>query len=155
MERRELLINLAFLAVALPIVFFIFQGYATMYFKNKAIDLSNPLNLQVTKVFVTENSISFLLYNPNNFSVTITVNMVGLRNSFGSVAPVTQGGDIGVTKVLPPRQNVTFYIPIIKGTPPNTVLIQWRNAGGNLTIAIYYNTPNSNVNGVVMTKISK
>ena len=155
MDRREFLINLAFIVIVLPIVFIIFQGYATLYFKNKKVDLSNPLNLKIHNVLVTEYSLTFQLYNPNNRTYPISIEMIGLRNSFGTVAPVTEGGDIGIIKYLPPHQNTTFYIPIIKGTAPSNVLIQWLKGGGNLTISVYYSVPDTNVHGVIIGKVSK
>ena len=155
MDRREFLINILFIIVVLPIIFVIFQGYMSVYFNNKNVDLANPLNLRIYNVFITDYGINFQLYNPNNVSYPISISMVGLRNSFGSVSPITEGGDINVIKTLPAHQNMTFFVPIIRGTAPENVLIQWKKGGGNLTIVVYYAVPNTEISGVVLKTISK
>ncbi len=155
MERKELLLNLLFFIVTLPIVIFIFKQYTSANLKPNEVNYSNPLNLEIVNAYISENSITLWIYNPNNFTVTITANLVGVRNSFGSVGPITSGGDLGTIKVIPPKGTIEFIAPLLVGSKPKIVVEQWRNAGGNLTITLYYTEVEKNINGLVSTKLKK
>ena len=155
MEKKELLINLLFLVVTLPIVGFILMGYLKHKPMNNNINYANPLNLEIKNIFVYNTGIELIIYNPNNYSVQLTSNLIGVRNSFGSVGPITQGGDLGTIKLIPPKSTITFYAPVLLGSKPKTVIDQWKAAGGNLTIAFYYMEVEKGLSGVVITIIRK
>ena len=154
MEKKELLLNLAFFAITLPIVLIIFVEYANQSSEIGNINYANPLNLIIKNVFVYDNGLEIIVYNPNNYTVQFTSNIIGVRNSFGSVGPITQGGDLGTVKSLPPKSSITFFAPLLIGTKPKLVVDQWKSAGGNLTIVLYYTSLNG-ISGVVSITIKR
>ena len=155
MEKKELLMNLLFLAITLPIVGFIFMEYAKHQSVNINVNYANPLNLEINNIFIYEYNMELVIYNPNNYSVQITSNLVGVRNSFGNAGPITHGGDLGTVKLIPPKSSITFHVPILVGSKPKMVIDQWKSAGGNLTIAFYYTEVDRDINGVVIIIITK
>lgn len=152
MEKKQILLNVIFFVLVLPIVFLIFKLYAEKHFEKSYINYANPLNLKITKILVTEDYIEAFIYNPNNFTINLLVNLVGLKNGYGSTAVVTHGGDIGVIKTIKPNGSVPYRFPVLE-TDPKRVIIQYILGNTTLKVSVYYEEINLKKSGVISVKV--
>ena len=153
MERYKIFINLVFFLIVIPLVFLIVYGYKNIN-KGTFVNLGNPLNLSVRDVYISDTNVEMLLYNPNNFSVSIIINILGFRNMFGSTAVLTSGGDINIVKTIPPNSYIPLRFDVFLGDV-RRVILQWEKGGGYLKVSIYYREINYNVDGIIVLNITK
>jgi len=153
-KNNKLIINLVYILLVIPIVYGIYKGYSDYRTFSNSINYANPLNLQIKSYFISEDFISFIIENPNNFTVYLVVTSIRMRNSFGSTAVITTGDDINVIRPIGPGSFTNIEVTLLESfADPRKTIIQWKRGGGNLTIAIDYYEREKNVNGVIFLNI--
>jgi len=151
---KQYIVNYFFLFIVVFVIGYLFYIYSNPTDTENKFNLANPLGLQISYVSIISDTILMTIHNPNNVSVSFIVNIVGLRNDYGSTAAITHGGDIGLIITIPKNGYSSFSIPIYSIDPKNVVL-QWEKLGGNLTISLYYEDINGKLSGIISTKIFK
>jgi len=155
MRNKKLIINLIFILAVIPIAYGIYKGYSDyMSFATRNFNYANPLNLQIRDYIVSEDFLSFIIYNPNNFTIYLVITTIRMRNSYGSTAVITMGEDINIIKIIEPNGFVNIDVTLLESfTDPRKTIIQWKRGGGNLTIVIDYYEREKNINGMILLKI--
>ena len=150
---KSFVVKYLFLFVIILFSGYIFYLYSSFKPYENKVNIANPLNLEINYVNIMDNKMFITIYNPNNYTVSFIINIIGMRNGFGSTAAISHGGDIGMIITIRKKGYRDISVPIYFFDVKN-VISQWRRSGGNLTISIYYSELDTNVNGVVTTKVS-
>lgn len=153
-KKRSILINIAFIAIVLPIAILIYYGDMSIATKFKFKSLANPLGLYIESYKITQDQIILYIKNPNNETYNIYFTDIRYRNSFGSTSMVVDDPNLGVVFTIYPYSTLEFVENLQNyDMSTKTVIYQWLKAGGTLTIVLDYSLVNNPISGSIIINI--
>jgi ABC-type glycerol-3-phosphate transport system permease component len=156
MDREKILLNMIFLIFAIPVIYLIYYSYATFFKNQKSINPANPYNLYIYDFSINNNSLSFYVYNPSNYSLQLYFTYLGLKNSYQTSSIITNAQFTNSIYYLLPNEKIYISYDFSSDQNTKAVLAQWEKLGGYLYISLYYTTiGDKSVNGIINYEIEK
>ncbi|MGC9132919.1 MAG: hypothetical protein ACP5GJ_00735 [Nanopusillaceae archaeon] len=156
MDKEKILLNILFFVFVIPMIYLIYYSYTTFFKNQKAINPANPYNLYISNFTVGNNSFSFFIDNPSNYSLQLYFTYLGLKNSYQTSSVITNFNNNNTIYYLSPGGKIYISYDFSFDEDTRTVLVQWERLRGYLYISLYYTTiGNKSINGIINYEIEK
>lgn len=152
-DRKNLYMNILFLAFILPPIFIVSYTYQNYYKKIETSSIANPYGLYIDKYNISSSSIYLSIYNPNNYTVFIYFPDLRISNSLGDSAIISNRISDNIVTIYPKSNYNFYYTSLFSNQQYIGVVAPYLKLGGYLIVALDYSAINSSISGTIVLTI--